>query len=184
MSSASILVKRDGKIYCLNKCWIPASKYQTYKDWNLPIDIWIENGFMALSGTTAVEYQDIEQWIYDTCDKYDITCSLCGYDRYCSTYLVKNLEDRGIICDAAPYTTPGMSPLLYELRALLQDHKFIYNSPVLKWCLLNCEVLVDTKLQVYPKKNVLKKKIDALMATLYGMYAFRNHPEYENYLNN
>ena len=184
MSSASILVKKEGKMYCLNKCWIPASKYQMYKDWNLPIDIWIENGFMALSGTTAVEYQDIEQWIYDTCDKYSITCTLCGYDRYCSTYLVKNLEDRGIICDAAPYTTPGMSPLLYELRALLQDHRFIYNSPILKWCLLNCEVLTDTKLQVYPKKNVLKKKIDAMMATLYGFYAFRNHPEYENYLNN
>ena len=185
-SAATINIKKDGKYHILTKMWIPASRYEVWKDnFKLPVDKWIEAGYLALSGDTQVNYEDMLSWFLDTCDRYKLSPVSCHFDRYQSQFLIKELEDRGINMVPTPMTTKVLSPLCFQCKALLQSKKIVYYNPVLKWMLLNVEVKTDTHANVFPVKGDMKSKnkIDGFISLLCSLDA-QNDPTYNSLLEN
>lgn len=101
LTSACILIERDGIIYIFSKFWLPADKIQeaTARD-GIPYDIMIQRGLLDVSGESVVNYRDCYQWFVALIQQYRIYPLVIGYDRYTADYLVQDLRDFGFHMDS------------------------------------------------------------------------------------
>lgn len=185
-TGAVICIKKDGKYNILSHFWIPSNRYETWKEqWQLPVDKWMKNGHLSLSGNSQVEYNDVLDWYEATFKSYKLSPVSCHFDRYQSQFLINELENRGINMTPTPMTTKVLSPLCFQLKALLQEKKIIYYNPVMKWMLSNLSVKTDAHGNVFPCKGDFssKNKIDGVIALMCSLDA-QNDPTYSALLEN
>jgi phage terminase large subunit-like protein len=94
LTSACILIERDGIIYIFSKFWLPADKVQeaTARD-GIPYDIMIQRGLLDVAGESVVDYRACYNWFVALIQQYRIYPLVIGYDRYTADYLVQDLRD-------------------------------------------------------------------------------------------
>jgi phage terminase large subunit-like protein len=66
LTCALVLVERDGIINVLPKFWLPKNKLEDAiaRD-NLPYELYIQKGWLELSGEEFVDYHDCYNWIVE-----------------------------------------------------------------------------------------------------------------------
>lgn len=121
LSSASVVIERDGKLYVINKMWLPSENIEesSIRD-NLPYKIYVERGLLSPSGEQVIDYNDCFRWCCDLVQKYNLYPQMIGYDRYNSAYLTNQLKEFGFHCDdvAQGYNLSGIiNNLSAEIKA-------------------------------------------------------------------
>ena len=90
LTSACVVIEREGKLYVFSKFWLPAEKIDeaTERD-GVPYRIYIQRGLLETSGDNFVDYHDCLKWYVDLVRKYEILPLVIGYDRYSAQYLIQ-----------------------------------------------------------------------------------------------
>lgn len=120
LTSACLVIERDGIEYVLSHFWIPAEKLDeaTAKD-GIPYREMIQKGFLSLSGDNFVDYHDVYNWFMDAVMKYKIYPLQVGYDRYSSQYLVQDMKKNFQMDDV--FQGWNMTPAIQRLEGRLKD---------------------------------------------------------------
>ena len=144
LTSANVIIEKDGELYVFAKFWLPAEKIEeaTKRD-NLPYNIYIKRGLLEPSGDNYVDYHDCFNWIKSLVTEYEILPLKVGYDRYSAQYLIQDLSANGFQCDSV-YQGDNLWGVLQEIEGLMKDGKVhIGDNDLLKVHLLNSAIKMN-----------------------------------------
>ena len=179
LTAAVLMIERSGELYVFAHFWLPAARIEeaTQRD-GLPYQIYVQRGFLSLSGENFVDYHDCFKWCVDMVKKYKIYPLMVGYDRYSAQYLIKDLEGAGFKSDDV-YQGDNLWGVIQETEGILKDGKMhIGDNDLLKVHLLNSAV----KMSVERGRGKLVKiapmdHIDGTAALLDAMTVRQKHYE-------
>ena len=71
LTAASIIIEKAGKKYIFTKFYMPEERYKVaINEENVPYNVYVEKGFLQLSGKHAVNYKDVYKWFFDLVKVY------------------------------------------------------------------------------------------------------------------
>ena len=146
LTAAVALIEKDGILNVIAHFWMPSEKLEeaTERD-GVPYNVYLQQGFLSLSGDNFVDYHDVFRWFCDLIEKYQIYPLKVGYDRYSAQYLVQDLTAYGFQCDDV-YQGDNLWPVLQEMEGQIRDKKIqIGNNNLLKAHLLNSAIKMNTE---------------------------------------
>ena len=166
LTAAAIIIERDEINYIFAKFFMPRERYKiAINEENVPYNIFVEQGFLQLSGDNAVDYRDVYQWFFDLVKVYKIRPLKVGYDRYSAQYLVQDMKESGFHMDDV-YQGTNLTPVLHNFEGDLKDGNYnIGDNALLQAHFLN--VAVDINLndsRMKPVKIEKRAHIDGAVA--------------------
>lgn len=144
LTCALVLVERDGIINVLPKFWLPKNKLEDAiaRD-NLPYELYIQKGWLELSGEEFIDYHDCYNWLVEMVEKYQILPQVVGYDRYSSQYLIQDMKTYGFVTDDV-YQGDNLWGVLQEMEGLLKEGRInIGDNDLMKIHLLNAGIKMN-----------------------------------------
>ena len=145
LTSACLVIERDGIEYVISHFWLPAEKLEeaTARD-AIPYKEMIQKGFLSLSGENVIDYHDVMNWFLMAVRDYKIFPLWIGYDRYSATYLVQEMKQKFHMDDC--WQGWNMTPAIKKLEGELKDGKVkIGNNDLLRVHLLGTALQTDTE---------------------------------------
>lgn len=171
LTSACIVVEKDGILNVFSKFWLPYNKIDeaTEKD-GVPYRILIERGLLDVSGDNYVDYHDCFNWYRELVEKWEILPLVIGFDRWCAQYLIQDLRNYGFNCDDV-YQGDNLWGVMQEAEGLMKDGKInIGDNDLLKIHFLNSAVKMSMErgrgrlIKVHPLAHIdgMASLLDAL----------------------
>lgn len=178
LTAAVCLIEKNGIINVFAHFWMPAERLeQATNEDGVPYPIFIEQGYLSVSGENFVDYNDCFNWCKDLIVKYKILPLSVGYDRYSSNYLIQQMKDYGMHCEDV-YQGTNLTGTIITLEGLMKDGKInIGNNNLLKSHLLNSALQSDTGGRVKLIKLGKRTRIDGMAALLDAMCMRQKYPE-------
>lgn len=166
LTSACLLVEKNGELYVISHFWLPTEKLdEAIARDGIPYEIYIQKGFLTLSGDNFVDYHDVYNWLTEAVEKYELLPLVTGYDRYSSQYLIQDLRNYGFLCDDV-FQGWNLTPVLIEMEGLIKDKKVhIGDNDLLKIHMLDSAIVSDERMQkIMLKKLKSTARIDGMAA--------------------
>ena len=145
LTSACLVIERDGIEYVISHFWLPAEKLDeaTARD-GVPYKEMIQKGLLSLSGENFIDYHDVYNWFVDAVSKYKIYPLWIGYDRYSAAYLIQDMKQKFHMDDV--YQGWNMTPAIRRLEGELKDGTVkIGTNDLLRIHLLDTALQRDTE---------------------------------------
>lgn len=189
LTAACILCRKpdDEQIYVKSMFWLPSRTIeQRAKNDGIPYDLFERKGLLRTSGEYKIDMRDVLKWFVEMREEYEIYIPWIGYDPWhVSDALLEEFEGLfgkdsmiKVRQGAVTLSTP-MKHLEADLEAKLINYN---NNNLLKMCLANTEIKVDTNGNIAPVKGRdMRKRIDGTIALLnaYTIYLDKKN-EYLN----
>lgn len=120
LTSACLVIERDGIEYVISHFWLPAEKIDeaTKRD-GVPYRELVTKGVLSLSGENFIDYHDVMNWFMMAVRQYKIYPLWIGYDRYSASYLVQEMK-QGFHMDDC-WQGWNMTPAIRKLEGELKD---------------------------------------------------------------
>lgn len=167
LSAVMFLVEKDGIIHIFGEFYMPAEKLAeaSARD-NLPYEIYVQKGFLKLSGDNVIDYTDCEAFIQRMVSLHVYPLRVM-YDRYSAQYLIKNLEANGVQTDSC-FQGYNMTPAIAEFEGMLKDGRIdIGDNDLLKVHLLNAALQMERQTErVKLVKYSVTSHVDGVAAIL------------------
>lgn len=146
LTSACLLIEKDGELYVISHFWLPSEKLETaIAQDGIPYNIYIEKGVLTLSGENYIDYKSVYEWLVRAVQEYELLPLVVGYDRYSSQYLVQDLDGFGFKTDDV-YQGDNLWGVLQEMEGIFKDgHVHIGDNDLLKIHLLNSAIKMSTE---------------------------------------
>ena len=144
LTAVMFLVQTGETINIFGQFYLPAERLEeaSARD-NLPYEVYVQKGFLKLSGDNVIDYHDCFNWIMDMISTYHIYPLRVIYDRYSAQYLVKELEAAGCVTDDA-HQGFNMTPAIAEFEGMIKDGRVnIGDNDLLKVHLLNAALQME-----------------------------------------
>lgn len=144
LTACTAVIEKAGELYVFAQFFLPSARLEEAiaRD-GLPYNIYVQRGLLTLSGDNFVDYADCFAWFRALIEQYRIYPLQVGYDRYCSTYLINDMENYGFHCDDV-FQGFNLTPVIREVDGILRDgHIHIGNNDLLKIHLLNAAIKQD-----------------------------------------
>lgn len=145
LTSACVVVERDGIEYVMSHFWLPSEKIdEAIARDDIPYREMIELGVLSVSGEGFVDYNDVFRWFVGLVQDYRIMPLVVGYDRYSSQYLVQQMKnDGGFLMDDV-YQGWNMTPAINKLEGEMKERRIkIGDNPLLRVHLLDTALQKD-----------------------------------------
>ncbi|MBM7607565.1 phage terminase large subunit-like protein [Lysinibacillus composti] len=189
LTAAGVLCRRrdDENIYFASMFWLPSRTIeQRANNDKIPYDLFERQGLLRASGEFKVDMRDVLKWFVELREDYDIYIPWIGYDPWhVDDSLLEEFQGQfgkdsmiKVRQGAVTLSTP-MKNLEADLDAKLINYN---NNNLLKMCLANTEIKVDTNGNIAPVKGRdMRKRIDGTIALLnaYTIYLDKKN-EYLN----
>lgn len=187
LTSCCIIVEKNGKLNVFSHFFMPAEKLEeaTARD-GIPYKIYVQKGWLTLSGDNFVDYHDCFNWFVELIRKYKIYPLQIGYDRYSAQYLVQELEAAGFHMDDV-FQGWNLTPVIKEFEGEMKNGRFeMGDNSLLKIHLLNSALKADTELNKFRLVKINPTdRIDGTAALLDAMTVRQKwFVEYANRLKN
>lgn len=174
LTAATILCRRpnDEKIYIHSMFWLPSRTIeQRAKHDNIPYDLFERQGLLRASGEYKVDMHDVLKWFVEMREEHNIYTSWIGYDPWhVEESLLEEFEGQFgkesmiKVRQGAVSLSMPMKHLESDLEAKLINYN---NNNLIKMCLANTEIKVDTNGNITPVKGRdTRKRIDGTIALL------------------
>ena len=146
LTAAVVVIEQGGELYVFAKFWMPSEKIDdaTVRD-GVPYQIYVDQGFLELSGDNFVDYHDCYKWLTSMIEDYEILPIMVGYDRYSAQYLIQSLEQYGFKCDDV-YQGDNLWGVLQETEGIMKDGKIhCGDNNLLKIHILNSAIKMNAE---------------------------------------
>jgi phage terminase large subunit-like protein len=172
LTAAILVIEKKGILNVFAKFFLPEKKLEEAiaRD-GLPYEIYIQKGWLQLSGENFVDYHDCQEWFVHLLTTEKIYPLKIGYDRYSSQYLVQEMKDFYSFHMDDVFQGFNLTPVIRETEGLVKDKKFNFgNNELLKIHLLNSALKIDTEQnKVRLVKIAANEHIDGTAALLDAM---------------
>lgn len=146
LTACVIVIEKDGKLYIFAHFFLPGNKLQeAIERDNLPYDLFIQRGWLTLSGDNFVDYRDCYNWFVRLIREHRIYPLKIGYDRYTAQYLVQDLSTFGFHMDDV-YQGFNLTPVIHEAEGLIRDKAIcIGDNDLLRVHLCNTGIRIEAQ---------------------------------------
>ena len=146
LTSACVVIERDGKLNVFSKFWLPAERIDEAAERDgVPYRIFQQRGLLETSGDNFVDYRDCFNWFVELVEKHEILPLVVGYDRYSAQYLVQDMNGYGFKMDDV-FQGDNLWGVMQEAEGLMKDGKVcIGDNDMLKMHFLNSAVKMSTE---------------------------------------
>lgn len=189
LTAATILMRKkdDEKLYVKSMFWLPNNSIaeRAHED-KIPYDLFERKGILRGSGDHKIDIQDVLKWFVEVQQEDDVYIHKIGFDPWHVTD--SDIEDftrqfgrnSMVKVRQGPHT---LSSPMKSLEADLMAKQINYdNNNLLKLCLMNTEIKVDTNGNISPVKGRSKlKRIDGTIALLCAYVVYLDNKN--DYLN-
>ncbi len=168
LTAVSIVIEKNGKLYIFVHFWMPSERYKrAIEEDEVPYNIFLEQGYLSLSGENYVNYKDVLNWFVNLIKVYKIKPLKIGYDRYSAQYLIQDLEAIGLQTDDV-YQGTNLSPIMQEFEGLIKDKSIeIGKNNLLKAHFLNVAVQINVSDgRMKPVKIESRQRIDGFVSVI------------------
>ncbi len=168
LTAAAIVIEKNGKLYIFVHFWMPNERYKrAIEEDDVPYNIFLEQGYLSLSGENYVNYKDVLNWFVNLIKVYKIKPLKIGYDRYSAQYLIQDLEAIGLQTDDV-YQGTNLSPIMQEFEGLIKDKSIeIGKNNLLKAHFLNVAVQINVSDgRMKPVKIESRQRIDGFVSVI------------------
>ena len=178
LTSAIVIIEKNGILNVIAHFWMPKERLeQATEEDGVPYPIFVEQGFLSLSGENFVDYTDVYAWVQSLVRNYKIMPLQIGYDRYSSNYLVQTLKDAGFHTDDV-FQGTNLTGVIINTEGLLKDGKFNFgNNNLMKSHLYNSALQNETGGRMKLIKIGNRTRIDGTAALLDAMCMRQKYPE-------
>ena len=186
LTCATLLGVKNKEIRVKQMYWIPSNSLEKKViDDKIPYDKWLKAGWLRLSGDSKIDYRDITQWFLEEVRNNDLRPLFVGYDSWNAQYWVEEMASYGFNMVEVRQGAKTMSSPMKIMKADLIDKKINYNNnPILKWCLSNTIVKMDSNENIQPDKEKSRQRIDGAVSLIDAYCIFvEKQQEYLNYIN-
>ena len=181
LSSCCLLVEDKGIIWVISHFWLPAERLAeaTARD-GIPYQAMIDRGFLSLSGTEFIDYNDVFLWIEKMRKQYKLLPLQIGYDRYSSQYLISQLEQKSYHCESVfqGWNLGGIEDT-FEGMLRAGEIKCIDDNDLLKIHMMDAAQQIETGTSAHPRKKLVKLSknahVDGVAAILDALCMRQNH---------
>lgn len=181
LTSACLLIEKDGVIWVLSHFWLPGEKLQeaTQRD-GIPYQMMIEKGFLSLSGDEFIDYHDVFNWFETMRKQYKILPLQIGYDRYNSLYLTQSMEQASYHMESV-FQGYNLTGIENTFEGLLREGKIrsMDNNELLKIHMLDAAQQIESNTSAHPRKKLVKiskyAHVDGVAAILDALCMRENH---------
>ena len=171
LTACTAIIEKNGKLYVFAHFFLPAERLEeaTARD-GLPYSIYVQRGFLTLSGDNFVDYHDCFNWYRMLIEEHQIYPVKVGYDRYTAQYLVQDMKQYGFHMDDV-FQGFNLTPVIRETEGLMRDGVFcIGDNDLLKVHLLDMAIKTEAESgRCKPVKMSVTAHIDGGAALLDGM---------------
>lgn len=121
LTAAVIVIEKNGKLYVFPKFYMPREMLNEMiaRD-GIPYNIYVQKGFLELSGDNFIDYHDCFNWFKSLVEEYEILPLKTGYDRYNAQYLTQDMMNYGFHMDDV-YQGENLSPVIDEVEGLIKN---------------------------------------------------------------
>jgi len=186
LTAATLLGVKNGEIRVKQMYWIPTNSLEKkVKDDRIPYDKWLKAGWLRLSGDSKIDYHDVTQWFLEEVRNNDLRPLYVGYDSWNAEYWKIEMAGLGFNMVEVRQGAKTMSTPMKNMKADLIDKKINYNNnPILKWCLSNTTIKMDSNENIQPDKEKSRQRIDGAVSLIDAYCIFVDkQQEYLNYIN-
>ena len=186
LTCATLLGVKNGEIRVKQMYWIPSNLLEKkVNEDKIPYDKWIKAGWLRLSGDSKIDYHDVTQWFLNEVRENDLRPLYVGYDSWNAEYWKIEMAGLGFNMIEVRQGSRTMSSPMKIMKADLIDKKINYNNnPILKWCLSNTTVKMDSNENIQPDKEKSRQRIDGAVSLIDAYCIFVDkQQEYLNYIN-
>lgn len=154
LSAAVLVIEKEGRLNVKAQFYLPAEKLEEAKARDgLPYDIYVQRGFLKLSGDNFIDYHDVFGFFRDAVEQYKIYPLCVGYDRYNAAYLTQDMTAYGFKMDDV-FQGFNLSGVLDETEGILKDGRVnIGDNDLLKIHLLNAALKYEQQTE---RKKLVK----------------------------
>ena len=185
LTCATLLGVQKGEIKIKQMYWIPTNllEKKVIED-KIPYDKWLKNDYLRLSGDSKIDYHDVTNWFLEQVRDYDLRPLFVGYDSWNAQFWCDEMKGYGFNMVEVRQGAKTMSSPMKQMRADLIDKKINYNNnPILKWCLSNTVVKMDSNENIQPDKEKSRQRIDGTVSLIDAYCIFVDkQQEYLNYI--
>lgn len=171
LTACVAVIEKKGRMYVFTHFFLPAERLEeaTARD-GLPYSIYVQRGFLTLSGDNFVDYHDCYNWFRMLIEQYQIYPLKVGYDRYTAQYLVQDMKQYGFHMDDV-FQGFNLTPVIRETEGLMRDGAFdIGDNDLLKVHLLDMAMKIEAESgRCKPVKMSANAHIDGGAALLDAM---------------
>ena len=171
LTACTAVIEKNGRLYVFAHFFLPAERLEeaTARD-GLPYSIYVQRGFLTLSGDNFVDYHDCFNWFRMLIEEYQIYPLKVGYDRYTAQYLVQDMKQYGFHMDDV-FQGFNLTPVIRETEGLMRDSAFdIGDNDLLKVHLLDMAMKTEAESgRCKPVKMSANAHIDGGAALLDAM---------------
>ena len=185
LTCATLLGVQNGEIKIKQMYWIPTNSLEKKViDDKIPYDKWLKAGWLRLSGDSKIDYRDVTSWFLEQVHDFELRPLFVGYDSWNAQYWCDEMKGYGFNMVEVRQGAKTMSTPMKFLRADLADKKINYNNnPILKWCLSNTVVKMDSNENIQPDKEKSRQRIDGAVSLIDAYCIFVDkQQEYLNYI--
>lgn len=179
LTSACLVVEKEGTLYVLSHFWLPAEKLsEAVSRDGIPYEEFIQQGYLSLSGDNFINTDDVYDWLIKAVREYEILPLIVGYDRYCALPLINKLQQSSFLCDDV-FQGTNLSPVIYEMEGLMKDGVIdIGDNKLLKIHLLDSALEADTRVNKVRLRKLTQSDachIDGVAALLDALTVRQKH---------
>lgn len=185
LTAATLLGVKNGEIRVKQMYWIPTNSLEKkVKEDRIPYDKWLKAGWLRLSGDSKIDYHDVTQWFLEEVRENDLRPLFVGYDSWNAQYWCDEMKSYGFNMVEVRQGSRSMSSPMKIMKADLIDKKINYNNnPILKWCLSNTTVKMDSNENIQPDKEKSRQRIDGAVSLIDAYCIFVDkQQEFLNYI--
>lgn len=138
LTAAVCVIERGGKLHIIAHFWLPSAKLAEAEQRDgVPYSLYVQKGWLSLSGEHFVDYRDTFAWCVGLIEQYEILPLMTGYDRYSSQYLIQDMERYGFHTDDV-FQGYNMHPAIQTLEGMMESGMIdIGDNDLLKMHLLD-----------------------------------------------
>ena len=185
LTCATLLGVKNREIRVKQMYWIPSNLLEKkVQDDRIPYDKWLKAGWLRLSGDSKIDYHDVTNWFLEQVRENDLRPLYVGYDSWNAQFWCDEMKGYGFNMVEVRQGAKTMSSPMKQMKADLIDKKINYNNnPILKWCLSNTIVKMDTNENIQPDKEKSRQRIDGAVSLIDAYCIFvEKQQEYLNYI--
>ena len=186
LTCATLLGVKNKEIRVKQMYWIPSNSLEKKViDDKIPYDKWLKAGWLRLSGNSKIDYHDVTNWFLEEVKDNDLRPLYVGYDSWNAQFWCDEMKNYGFNMVEVRQGAKTMSNPMKQMKADLIDKKINYNNnPILKWCLSNTIVKMDSNENIQPDKEKSRQRIDGAVSLIDAYCIFCDkQQEYLNYIN-
>lgn len=167
LAALSLLFKQDGVLRHASRFWLPQSQVDAVQA--VPYAEWVDKGFIRATPGDTIDYEMIESEILEICTRFDV--QEIGYDSFQATYLVTNLQKKGLNLVTVGQGYKTMSEPMKVFDQLMMEGRIEHDgNECMSWNVANTQAKFSQGSDhIRPVKARDEEKIDGVVAALMAM---------------